>query len=162
MIVPLLSSFFSLAFSFCMMWQEAHRLLLKGNDMRLNLDIPAQELYDKWASFVILLCLNFLVHRIRMINPPHKVIFFKKRFYLFILERGEESGEERERNINVQEKHQSVASCTPPSGDLVCNPGMCHDWELNQQPFGFQAGAQSTQPCQPGHAVIFLILKEIM
>ena len=35
-------------------------------------------------------------------------------------------------------------------GDLACIPGMCPDWELNQQPFGLQAGAHSTEPQQPG------------
>ena len=43
-----------------------------------------------------------------------------------------------------------VASCTPPTGDLAHNPGVCPDWELNQQPFGSQARAQSTEPHQPG------------
>ena len=49
------------------------------------------------------------------------------RFYLFIyLERGE--GREKE-----GEKHQCVvASHVPPSGGLVCNPGKCPDWKLNQ------------------------------
>ena len=35
-------------------------------------------------------------------------------------------------------------SC-PWTGDLVCNPGMCPDWELNQGPFGLQACTQSTE-----------------
>ena len=52
------------------------------------------------------------------------------------------------------EKHQCVASCLPPhphwGTSLVCNPGMCPDWELNQQPFDSQAGAQSTESHQPG------------
>ena len=49
------------------------------------------------------------------------------------------------------EKHQCVvASCTPPTGDLACNPGMCPHWELNQPPFGSQASAQSAKPHQPG------------
>ena len=49
------------------------------------------------------------------------------------------------------EKHHCVvASYTPTTGDLAYNPGMCPDWELNQQPFGLQAGAQSTEPHQPG------------
>ena len=49
--------------------------------------------------------------------------------YLF-LERGE--GKKKE-----GEKHQCVfASCTLLAGDLARNPGMCTDWELNQQPFG--------------------------
>ena len=37
-----------------------------------------------------------------------------------------------------------------PAGDLARNPGMCPDWELNQQCFDSQAGAQSTEPHQPG------------
>ena len=49
------------------------------------------------------------------------------------------------------EKHQCVvASHMPPAGDLAHNPGMCPDWELNQWPFGLQAGTQSTEPHQPG------------
>ena len=43
-----------------------------------------------------------------------------------------------------------VASHTPPAGDLACNPGMCPDWESNQQSFGLQAGTQSTELYQPG------------
>ena len=42
-------------------------------------------------------------------------------------------------------------SCAPYWGpDLVHNPGMCPDCELSQQLFGSQAGAQSTEPHQPG------------
>ena len=37
-----------------------------------------------------------------------------------------------------------------PTGDLAYNPGMCLDWESNQQPFGSQASTQSTDPHQPG------------
>ena len=49
------------------------------------------------------------------------------------------------------EKHQCVvASRAPPTGDLACNPGMCPDWEWNKQPLSSQAGAQSTEPQQPG------------
>ena len=42
-----------------------------------------------------------------------------------------------ERNINVREKHQSVAFPTP-TGDQTCNLGMCPDWESNQGPYGLQ------------------------
>ena len=58
-----------------------------------------------------------------------KMDFFKKILkkdciYLFF-ERGREGERERE-------KHQCVvASCTPPTGDLACSPGMCPDWESN-------------------------------
>ena len=49
------------------------------------------------------------------------------------------------------EKYQCVvASHVPPAGDLAHNPGMCPDWERNQQPFGLQAGTQSTESHHPG------------
>ena len=72
-------------------------------------------------------------------------IYFLKRFYLFIFrERGKEG-----------EKHQCVvASCTPPTGDLACNLGICPDWESNRRPFGLQASTQSTEPHQPGLFVL--------
>ena len=46
--------------------------------------------------------------------PVHSVVFyftlfFKDFIYLF-LQRGEERGKERERNIDVREKHRLVAS----------------------------------------------------
>ena len=49
-------------------------------------------------------------------------------------------------------KETSMCGClsSAPYWDLACNPGMCPDWELNQQPFGSQACAQSTEPHQPG------------
>ena len=55
------------------------------------------------------------------------------------------------------EKHQCVVdSNMPPTGDLDHNPGMCPDWDSHQQPFGLQAGAQSTGPHQPGLISLFL------
>ena len=48
----------------------------------------------------------------------------KKRPYLFIFREG---GREGERGG----KHQSVASCTSPNGDLAHNPGMSPDMESN-------------------------------
>ncbi|ELK33584.1 hypothetical protein MDA_GLEAN10018639 [Myotis davidii] len=35
---------------------------------------------------------------------------------------------ERKGDRNFDEKHQLAASCTPPTGDGACNPGMCPDW----------------------------------
>ena len=44
------------------------------------------------------------------------------------------------------EKHpRVVASYAPPTGDLAYNPGMCPEWEPNQQPFNLQASVQSTE-----------------
>ena len=51
-------------------------------------------------------------------------------------------------------KHQCVvASHALPTGDLAYNPGMCPGWESNQWPFDSQAGAQTTDPHQPGQPV---------
>ena len=50
------------------------------------------------------------------------------------------------------DKHQCVVAYHMPlTRDLACNPGMCPDWESNQQLFSSQAGTQSTEPHQPGH-----------
>ena len=51
---------------------------------------------------------------------------FLKRFYLFIFIKRRREGERE------GEKHQCVvASHTPLTGNLACNPGMCPDWVLN-------------------------------
>ena len=72
--------------------------------------------------------------------------------YLFS-ERGGEEEREGEKHPGV------VASCMPPAGDLAHNPGMCPDWEWNQQPFGLQAGTQSTEPHQPGQIALIFSIK---
>ena len=57
---------------------------------------------------------------------------YREHIYLFVLREGKEG--------RKGEKHQCVvASCAPPTGDLVCNPGMCPDWESNQRPIGTQS-----------------------
>ena len=57
-----------------------------------------------------------------------------------------------------------VASCVS-TGDLACNSGTCPDWESNQRPCCSQAGAQSSEPHQPGREcfplakfLVFLLL----
>ena len=77
--------------------------------------------------------------------------FFKffYRFNLFIFREGK-GGRKRE-------KHQSVVAFhVPHTGDLACNPGMCPAWESNQQLFGSQVRAQSTEPHQPGLSTTLL------
>ena len=70
------------------------------------------------------------------------------RFYLFIFREREMEGE-RESELSLAEKQQCVvASHTPPTGDLTCNPDMCPDRESNRRPFSLQAGTQSTEPHQ--------------
>ena len=52
--------------------------------------------------------------------------------------------------MDVQEKHQLVASCMPPTRDPTCNPGMCPKWEQNHRPFGSQASTQSLSHTSQG------------
>ena len=62
---------------------------------------------------------------------------FFLRFYLFILDRGEGKEKKRKSNINVW-----LPLTAPYWGpDQICNPSMCPDWGVNQQPFGSQAAA---------------------
>ena len=53
---------------------------------------------------------------------------FSKRFYLYILERGEGREKETVRNIDVQEKRRLIASRI--QGGLACDP-ICPDQESN-------------------------------
>ena len=80
-------------------------------------------------------------------------VFFL-RFYLFIFR---DSGREGERE---EEKYQCVvASCTPHAEDLACNPGMCPDWESNQQPYGFQSALKPLSYTSQGPLSFVVSLK---
>ena len=49
----------------------------------------------------------------------------------------------------------------PAAADLACNPGMCPDWESNQQSLGLQDSTQSTEPQQPSpHLDEFFLITE--
>ena len=70
-------------------------------------------------------------------------IFILKNIYLFL--------ESREREGERDKKHQCVVvSWVSSPGGLAHNPGMCPDWELNQQAFGSQVHTQSTELQQQG------------
>ena len=61
-------------------------------------------------------------------------------------EGGSKGGRKRGRETSMR----GCLSHDPPTGDLICNPGMCPDGESNWQPFGSQGNTQSTEPHQPG------------
>ena len=69
---------------------------------------------------------------------------FLKNLLIYFKAKG--SGEkERERNVYVREKHQSVAPRTMPNWDRTHNPSMCPDQESNQWPLALQ---DDTQPAE--------------
>ena len=68
--------------------------------------------------------LPFIFSFVAIITTVVYSIFLFLIFYLFIFR---ERGREGERE---GEKHQwMVASNTPPTGDLACNPGLCPGFE---------------------------------
>ena len=95
---------------------------------------------NKWTSFHInsLLCI-------------FKYLDSFLRFYLFTFrERGREGEREGEKNRCVRDTSIGCLPYAPDWGSAPTSPCMCPDWELNGWPFGSQAGAQCTEPHQPG------------
>ena len=71
--------------------------------------------------------------------------FFHVSFIHVLFSFGDRGREgERERNINMWEKNQLVASYKPPTRDLTCNPFMYPDWDSNWWPFAFIVWQYST------------------
>ena len=88
-----------------------------------------QSLKERIFHFALKFCV--LPVSISTSNPELIYSLFLNIFYLFIFR---ERGREGERK---GEKHQYVlASHMPPTGDLALNPGMCPNWESNQELFG--------------------------
>ena len=103
-----------------------------------------------WLTCSSRTCHLLQVARVSFMEVTFFFFFFNLFIYLFIFRARGREGERQ------GEKHQCVvASCVPLTGDLACNPGMCPDWESNQEPFGSQASTQSTELHQPGLEVTF-------
>ena len=74
-----------------------------------------------------------------------ELLFFSFLFKILFISFQRKGGRKRGR-----ENQCVVASHVPPTGDLAHNPGMCSDWELNQQPFDSQSGTQSLSHTSQG------------
>ena len=81
--------------------------------------------------------------------------FFKDFIYLFLGGGGKEK--ERDKNINMWEKHH-----VPPSRDLAHNPGICPDcypdWKSNQWPFSLQDNTNPLSYTSKGHWLLFVYM----
>ena len=71
-------------------------------------------------------CLTALYIGNHSISPYWFLKFFLKYFIYLFLDRREGREKERERNVNVW-----LPLACPTPGHLVCNLGMCPNWELN-------------------------------
>ena len=69
------------------------------------------------------------------------------------LERGEGREKERKKNINMREKHQSVASCTRPKQNQTRNAGMCPDQKSNPQRFALWKTPNQVNHTGPGREI---------
>ena len=111
------------------------------SEIPVILDLNALDkkiLYFKYTYVIVILII--WIFFLKIISC---IFYFLNFIYLFL-----ERGREKERE---GQKHQCVVAFhTPPPGDLSCKPGMCPDWESNQQLFDSQASTQSTEPHQPG------------
>ena len=67
-------------------------------------------------------------------------LFFKDFIYLFLERR--EGEREEEKLWCMRETSIGYLSHVSHAGDQACNPGMCHDQELNSSPFALQDNAQ--------------------
>ena len=76
------------------------------------------------------------------------VSLFKKYLFIYLLTEGK-GGREGEKH------HCVVATHMVPTGPLACNPGMCPDWESNQQPFGSQPMLNPWTHASQGSCLIF-------
>ena len=79
--------------------------------------------------------------------PPFGFFFFL-RFYLFFWREGK-GGRKNERNIDVRQKLQSVASPMRPNRDQTHHPGMCPTREPRNQTSDLLPLRNNTQPTEP-------------
>ena len=77
-------------------------------------------------GYSVATCLYFLIpsplHPFPHMPPPLWSFFFFLRFIF------------RERRKEGKKHQCVVASLSPPTGDLACNPGTCPAWELTSDP----------------------------
>ena len=74
-----------------------------------------------------------------------------------ILERGEGRERERERNIDMRQKHRSVAMTRVRTHNL----GMCPDWELNLNLLVYQTTLQPSESHGPVLQFILSIITSL-
>ena len=90
-------------------------------------------------------------------QPYPKSMYFKQDFIYSFPERGEGREKERERNINVW-----LPLICPLLGTWPTTLACALTGNRTEDPFGSQAGTQSTEPHQPGPKAIYFLIVEIL
>ena len=86
--------------------------------------------------------------------------FFFLRLYLFIFREMGRGGERGRETLICERNTDRLPLAGAQPRDLACNPGMCHDWELNQRPFGSKSTSECIEPHQPGQCSILTTMDE--
>ena len=103
------------------------------------------------------------------INPPLFMEGLASFLFLFLFftliliwgliwESEEQRKKERERNIDVREKHQLVASYMHLTRDQTCSPSMCLDWMQTHNLLEYRRPLQPTEPLVQGKALAAFII----
>ena len=84
---------------------------------------------------------------IQFLMEPIQCFLFTFTHFIYFFQREGKGRTKRRRETSMCDCFQHAPYWGP---NLAHNTSMCPDWELNQLPFGSQAGTQSTEPHQPG------------
>ena len=104
------------------------------------IDVKKEKKYVTWDLCIVLRNSGVFKQKTDEDNTYCRLIhFFNPHLRLCLLILGREEGREKERNIDVREKHQLVASHVFPG----------QGW--NPQPFGVWDDAPTNQDTRPGH-----------
>ncbi|KAF6088491.1 hypothetical protein HJG60_008315 [Phyllostomus discolor] len=108
--------------------------------------LPPRGLWGRICSRPLPLCLLVILSAPLCVQIPKPLLFCFLRFYLFIFRERGKGGRKRGRETSTY----SCVLPAPTTPNLPHNPGMCPDWESNQQPLGSQTSVQSIELHQPG------------
>ena len=85
-----------------------------------------------WTFFHVLICYLFILSGNMFVQIF--IPFLKMLFIYIFLEKVDGREKERERETSMCEWYIDWSVALPQTGDLVCNPSMFPEWELNQWP----------------------------
>lgn len=119
-----------------------------------NLWVALRYLTSDWAQLALLQ----EKHEISNMHIPFLFLSWPENMFVCLFIDSKERGRDREININVREKPQSLASCMLPDGwDQICNLGMCSDWNQTCGPLVHETMLQSLSHTTQSPCIFFFL-----